>query len=85
MGAACLYDQELWFPQGQGASEDWKPVSAMDIAAHRWELSNHFQCPRGGGSDLTDPLDKEIFAFLEVVLSGLSATSLPLPTGWTWC
>lgn len=85
MGAACLYAQGLWFPQGQGASEDWKPVSAMDIAAHRWELSNHFQCPRGGGSDLTDPLDKEIFAFLEVVLSGLSATSLPLPTGWTWC
>lgn len=29
--------------------------------------------PWGGGSDLTDPLDKEIFAFLAVVLSGLSA------------
>lgn len=49
MGAACLYAQGLWFPQGQGASEDWKPVSAMDIAALRWELSNHFQCPGGGG------------------------------------
>lgn len=33
-----------------------------------------FPMPWGGVSDLTDPLDRERdFAFLEVVLSGLSA------------